>query len=43
VEVVSARHKMYRAKGEARVDGQLCAEAEILSRIVERPSESGAA
>ena len=43
VEVVSARHKLYRAKGEARVDGQLCAEAEILSSIVERASVTGAA
>jgi 3-hydroxyacyl-[acyl-carrier-protein] dehydratase len=43
VEVVSARHKMYRAKGEARVDGQLCAEAEILSSLVERASVTGAA
>jgi beta-hydroxyacyl-ACP dehydratase FabZ len=34
IELVSARHKLFRAKGEARVDGQLCAEAEILSRVV---------
>jgi beta-hydroxyacyl-ACP dehydratase FabZ len=37
VDLLSARHKLYRAKCEARVDGQLCAEAEIMSSVVDRP------
>jgi len=37
IEVVSTRHGLYRAKCEARVDGQLCAEAEIMSSVVDRP------
>jgi beta-hydroxyacyl-ACP dehydratase FabZ len=40
VDLLSARHGLYRAKCEAHVDGQLCAEAEIMSSVVER---SGAA
>jgi beta-hydroxyacyl-ACP dehydratase FabZ len=42
VEVLAARHKMVRVKGEARVDGQLCAEAEIMSSILDRPRADGA-
>jgi len=37
IDVVSARHGLYRAKCEARVDGQLCAEAEIMSSVADRP------
>jgi len=37
VELLSHRHKLVRVKGEARVDGQLCAEAEILSSVVDKP------
>ena len=38
IELISARHGLYRAKCEARVDGLLCAEAEIMSSVVGRPS-----
>ena len=37
IEVLSSRHRIYRARGEARVDGQLCAEAEVMSSVVDRP------
>lgn len=36
VEILAARHNMIRCRGEARVDGELCAEAEMLSRIMDR-------
>ena len=36
IDLLSARHGLYRAHCEARVDGQLCAEAEIMSSVVER-------
>jgi len=37
VEIVSARTRLCKARGRALVDGRLCAEAEILSSIAERP------
>jgi 3-hydroxymyristoyl/3-hydroxydecanoyl-(acyl carrier protein) dehydratase len=37
VEIVSARLRLCKARGRALVDGQLCAEAEILSSIVDKP------
>ena len=40
VEIVSSRQNLVKVKGEARVDGQLCAEAEILSTVVDRPAEA---
>jgi beta-hydroxyacyl-ACP dehydratase FabZ len=36
IEVVMARHGLIRVKAEARVDGQLCCEAELLCSIVDR-------
>jgi beta-hydroxyacyl-ACP dehydratase FabZ len=42
VDVLAHRHRIIRVKAEARVDGLLCAEAEILSTVVDRP-EVGAA
>ena len=36
IEVVTARHGLIRVKAEARVDGQLCCEAELLCSIVDR-------
>jgi len=36
IEVITARHGLIRVKAEARVDGQLCCEAELLCSIVER-------
>lgn len=40
VELLSARHGMVKMKGEARVDGQLCAEAEVLSRMLDRDPDT---
>ncbi|HKC24682.1 MAG TPA: 3-hydroxyacyl-ACP dehydratase FabZ [Thermoanaerobaculia bacterium] len=40
VDLLSARHGLYRAHCEARVDGQLCAEAEIMSSVVARSAAS---
>lgn len=43
VDVLAFRHAMIRCKGEARVDGQLCAEAELLSSLIDRsPAKTGA-
>ena len=39
LDLLSARHGLIRVKGEARVDGQLCCEAELLSTIVDRQAE----
>ena len=36
-EIVSARLGLVKFKAEARVDGALCAEAEIMSSLVNRP------
>jgi 3-hydroxyacyl-[acyl-carrier-protein] dehydratase len=36
-EIVSARLGLVKIKAEARVDGALCAEAEIMSSLVNRP------
>ncbi len=36
IDVLAFRHAMIRCRGEARVDGKLCAEAELLSRLVPR-------
>jgi len=36
VEFLVVRKTIVKARGEARVDGQLCAEAEMLSSLVER-------
>jgi beta-hydroxyacyl-ACP dehydratase FabZ len=36
-EIVSARLGLVKMKAEARVDGALCAEAEIMSSLVNRP------
>jgi beta-hydroxyacyl-ACP dehydratase FabZ len=38
VEQLSSKMKMVRCRGEARVDGQLCAEAEMMSSIQPRPA-----
>lgn len=43
IELLSDRHRLFRAKGEARVDGQLCAEAEILSSVVDPPGTAARA
>ena len=40
VEIVAARLRLCKARGRALVNGQLCAEAEILSSIVEKPRSS---
>lgn len=37
VEIVAAKLRLCKARGRAYVDGHLCAEAEILSSIVDRP------
>jgi 3-hydroxyacyl-[acyl-carrier-protein] dehydratase len=37
-EIVQARLNLVRMKAEARVDGALCAEAELMSSLVDRPS-----
>ncbi len=37
VEMLAQRARLIRVKGEARVDGQLCAEAELMSSILDRP------
>ena len=37
VEMVSARASFIKIHGEARVDGQLAAEADLLSSLVDRP------
>lgn len=39
VEKLAVRQNLIKVKGEARVDGALCAEAEILSSVVDRPRE----
>lgn len=36
-EIVQARTNLVRMKAEARVDGALCAEGELMSSLVERP------
>jgi len=41
VEMLTFRHGLVKARGEARVDGHLCAEADMLSSLVDRP-EAGA-
>src|SRR5467141_1248253 len=41
VEVLTVKSKLIKARGEARVDGQLCAEAEVLSSVVDRPKAEG--
>ena len=38
LEIVSARLRLCKARGRALVDGRLCAEAVILSSIVDAPS-----
>ncbi len=37
VDFLAARQKLIKVKGEAHVDGKLCAEAEIMSSILDRP------
>jgi len=37
VEIVSARLRLSKARGRALVNGQVCAEADILSSIVDMP------
>jgi beta-hydroxyacyl-ACP dehydratase FabZ len=37
-EILHARSNLVRIKAEARVDGALCAEGELMSSLVERPS-----
>jgi beta-hydroxyacyl-ACP dehydratase FabZ len=37
-EIVQVRSNLVRMKAEARVDGALCAEAELMSSLVDRPS-----
>lgn len=37
-EIVQVRSNLVRMKAEARVDGALCAEAEFMSSLVDRPS-----
>lgn len=37
VEILTIRSRISKCRGVARVNGQVCAEAEILSAIVERP------
>jgi beta-hydroxyacyl-ACP dehydratase FabZ len=37
VEILSLRTRISKCRGTAHVDGRLCAEAEILSVIVDRP------
>ena len=42
VEFVTAKRSIVKIRGEARVDGQLCAEAEIMSLIQDcGPEEMG--
>ena len=41
VDYVGARQQIHKVRGEARVDGQLCVEAEIMSAILDRPAEGG--
>jgi 3-hydroxymyristoyl/3-hydroxydecanoyl-(acyl carrier protein) dehydratase len=36
VEIVSVRMRLGKCRAKARVDGQLCAEAEISSVLVDR-------
>lgn len=38
IDVLASRQKMVKVRGEARVDGHLCAEAEIMSSILDRPA-----
>ena len=37
-EILQVRSSLVRMKAEARVDGALCAEGELMSSLVERPS-----
>ncbi|KAA0252267.1 MAG: 3-hydroxyacyl-[acyl-carrier-protein] dehydratase FabZ [Acidobacteria bacterium] len=42
VEMLQQRASLTRVRGEARVDGQLCAEAELMSSILDRtPAREG--
>ncbi|MEO8432169.1 MAG: 3-hydroxyacyl-ACP dehydratase FabZ [Acidobacteriota bacterium] len=36
VEIVSAKSRLYKCRARATVDGALCAEAELMSAVVER-------
>jgi len=37
VEILGYRHGIVRCRGDAKVDGQLCAEAEMMSKILDKP------
>jgi beta-hydroxyacyl-ACP dehydratase FabZ len=39
VDQIAVRQHVFKARGEARVDGHLCAEAEILSTVLDRPKD----
>ena len=37
VEILGYRHGIVRCRGDAKVEGQLCAEAEMMSKILDKP------
>lgn len=43
VDVIGSKQKLWKVRGEARVDGHLCVEGEILSAVLDRPKDGQSA